>query len=88
MDTNTEEIAQELEDLKGEMRELIENAQRLLRGVNPTVAERARRTWLAHIETALDDDHEWLGRGGMTMQDTINELRADGDDEDHDEEDL
>jgi hypothetical protein len=31
---------------------------------------------LAHLAMSLDDDHEYLGRGGITMQDTIEALRG------------
>lgn len=37
------------------------------------------RTWVAHLEMSLDNDHHWLGGVGHTMQDTINALREGGD---------
>lgn len=69
-----EEIATELEEIKAEIRRAVDHAKELLHGAGGVIDERARRTWVAHIEMALDRDHEWMGGGDQTMQDTIHEL--------------
>ena len=74
-DMDASEAVHELEDIKTQMEQLLGEAKDLLRSVgNEDIAERARRTWLAHMTTALDNNHEWLGRDMNTMQDTIEEL--------------
>ncbi|GJM44077.1 MAG: hypothetical protein DHS20C21_09190 [Gemmatimonadota bacterium] len=70
-----EEIVAELEELKAQIREALDQAKQHLRDAGGMIGERARRTWIAHIEMALDHDHEWMGGGcDTTMQDTLEEL--------------
>ena len=85
--TEAEEITGRLVELKQEMKELMGEAQDLIRGTG-MVYERARSYWLAHILTNLDDEHEWMSRETYTMQSAIDELEAiaeHADDEDEDE---
>jgi ElaB/YqjD/DUF883 family membrane-anchored ribosome-binding protein len=74
-DMEASEAVHELEDIKQQIANLLDEAKQVLRSVgNEGVSERARRTWLAHMTTALSNDHEWMGRDMNTMQDTIEEL--------------
>lgn len=74
------ELADELAEIKAGMHELLDRARDLLRGTG-AIKNRAEAYWLAHIATALDDDHGYCGGSMCTMDDTIRELSGD-DDED------
>ena len=76
----TTETVDRLEEIKEEIHELLHEAKRLVCGT--AEEQRAKSYWLAHIAMSLDDDHDYLGGGGITMQDTIDALRADEDDGD------
>lgn len=76
------ERADELAEIKAGMHELIDRARGLLRGTGIT-GDRARAYWLAHILTALDDDHGYLGGSMCTMDDTIRELGGDDEEDDN-----
>jgi len=70
--TKTEKIQERIEELdhiKEEIRYLVQEALAVA-GDDDT----AKRTWFARILTALDDDHEFLGKASHTIQDTIDEL--------------
>ena len=69
------DTAQELQDIKDEIKELLDQARRLVRGTREE--DRAKGYWFAHIRCALDDEHGYLGRSMITMQDTIDALRGD-----------
>ena len=74
---SSEEAAYELEEILNDMTEGLEKAGRILRsaiGVNDPTYLRAESYWMAAIKAAL---HPNVGHG-TTMEDTINELRADG----------
>ena len=75
----TEDL-ERLEEIRDEMKELLNEAARILRKGDDAAYERARVYWLAHIRTALDKEHDYLGGSMITMQDTIDEL-AEGDDD-------
>ena len=80
MNTSTEtlELAGELTEIHEQMTELVRMAERLLRQAPDLTYRRAHGYWLAQITMALSDDHDYLGRGTITMQDTIRELENDG----------
>lgn len=71
MDGN--EKADRLEEIKDEIKGLMAEAENLLRGTRE--GDVAKSYWLAHIVTALDKDHGYLGGSMGTMQDTIDALR-------------
>lgn len=76
------QIANMLREIKDDIKNQIGEARNLLRFVeSATTKERAKSYWLSQIETALDNDHDWLGGSMCTMEDTINEL-------DYEEEEL
>ena len=61
-----EEIAYELEEIQEQMLNLLHEASGLLQGTDEYDA--AKAYWLAHIETALTNDHGYLGGSMHTMQ--------------------
>ena len=81
---DTAEIADELEEIQGHMLDLLGEAENLVSGTDEY--DRARSYWIAHITTALTDDHGYLGGSMANMQQTIDALRE-GDDDDYDDED-
>lgn len=68
------------EEIICEIEELVEEAISLLpdvgvyRGGNyphNMLVDKAKSYWYAHIKTALDDDHEFVGRSICNMKDTL-----------------
>jgi len=70
------------EEIIGEIKELLNEAIDLV--PEGFARCRAQSYWYPHITTALDDDHEYMGRSMCTMQDTLEEF----DEEEEDEEDA
>lgn len=68
-----------LEETKYKIQELKNALSAHLGYDNPTFGR--ARYWLSSIESALDDESEWMGGPMFKMQNTIDELRN-GDDED------
>lgn len=68
------EVSEELTEIKNQIKNLLDEARVLIKNTDYNAWERARKYWYAHIITALDDDHNYLGSSSVTMQDTINEL--------------
>lgn len=68
-----ENPAERLSEIKEEIKELMHEVKSLL-GRNDGVWARAKAYWYAHIITALDKEHDYMGSSMTTMQDTINEL--------------
>ena len=78
------EDQERFEEIIGEIGELVEEAIGLLpdigvyRGGNyphNMLVDRAKSYWYAHIKTALDDDHEFVGRSICNMYDTLEDWR-------------
>lgn len=67
-----QEIKRELDEILPEIKTLVLNAQELLRETSE--AQRAESNWIAHILTALDKEHDYLGSSMITMQDSIDSL--------------
>lgn len=78
------QIANRLMEIKNDIKDQIEEAKSLLRSVKTITKERAKSYWISQIETALDNDHNWLGGSMCTMDDTINELDCEEEDENED----
>lgn len=78
MDERTEERIEQLMDAQEKLREAVELIRQATRGT--TMEERARRTIIAHLEMATDDNHSWLG-AETNLDDLISEIRGDEDDE-------
>lgn len=68
-----------LVEIQDEMLDLLTEAKRLVRHEGGISWERAKGYWVAQIETALSNEHDYLGGSMCTMQDTINELEPDED---------
>jgi hypothetical protein len=67
-----------LEEIKDEIKELVEEAIGIVRSSGTrTTYETARTYWYAHILGALDKDHEFLGGSMTTMEDTIEDVEED-----------
>ena len=62
------EDVERLLEIKDEIGDLVEEAFRLVPSAD---RPRAKSYWYAQIIMALDDDHEFLGSGSHTLQDTI-----------------
>ena len=65
----------DLSDIKEEIKDLVYQAKRHVeRGGNKFLLEQAKAYWIPHILMALDKEHDYLGGGMVTMQDTIDAL--------------
>jgi hypothetical protein len=64
------QIKDEIKELAHEIKELAQEAY----GLTPQDSKRiAKAYWYAQLIMALDDDHEFLGSGSHTLQDTIDD---------------
>ena len=63
-----EQIADAVEELSGLIRQLPESS----------LSERGRRMVLAHLQTALSSNHQWLGGNMLTLEQFIEEVREHG----------
>lgn len=61
-----------LEEILDEMKDLVAEAGRMVRGT--PAASRAEAYWIAQVRCALDEDHSYLGGSMCTMADTVEEL--------------
>jgi hypothetical protein len=79
----TTDQVERLQEIQEEMLALLDEAKDILRrSDNKFLYEQARSYWLAHIKTALTNNHDYLGGSMVTMEDTIHGLEADeGEDE-------
>ena len=85
MNTTTrdrQEIVDELGEIQSQILELVEQARGLLRrnGLHGALM-RAESYWIAHITTAASNDHGYLGKSMVSLQDTIDEIKDAEDDE-------
>jgi hypothetical protein len=83
MKPTTDLDLERLEEIKDEIKDLVDEARALVSGT----AERrtTEAYWIAHILGALDEDHEFLGGSMTTMQDTIDALREESEEDDDEE---
>jgi hypothetical protein len=71
------DVADQLEEVYEELLEAVDNLRQLFRMIpDRELSERARRGVLSHLETALNDEHQWIGRNDTTLADVIYELRS------------
>ncbi|MAD95883.1 MAG: hypothetical protein CMB99_01010 [Flavobacteriaceae bacterium] len=75
LNINLIERAETLEDIKLQMLELLEQARDAVRATGAET--QANAYWLAHIRTALDAEHHFIGSSMCTMQDSIDLLTDD-----------
>lgn len=76
------EVASDLREVQQQMQDLVDQARRVLRRVGGTIHHRAEAYWLAHITTALSNDHGYLGGSMQTLEDTIDEIEELANDDD------
>ena len=85
MNTTTrdrQEIVDELGEIQSQILELVEQARALLRRNELQGAlMRAESYWIAHITAAVTNDHGYLGKSVVSLQDTIDEIKDAEDDE-------
>ena len=86
MNTTTrdrQEIVDELGEIQSQILELVEQARALLRRNELQGAlMRAESYWIAHVTTAISNNHGYLGGSTVSLQDTIDEIKDAEDDED------
>lgn len=77
------QVADELEEMLGQMNDIMDNVKRLLRNAPADIQQHAKGYWVAHIVTALGSDHDYMGGTSKydTMEATIEKLRAEVDTE-------
>jgi hypothetical protein len=85
MNTTTrdrQEIVDELGEIQSQILELVEQARALLRRNELQGAlMRAESYWIAHVTTAISNNHGYLGGSTVSLQDTIDEIKDAEDDE-------
>ena len=71
------ELAEELEIELVDLREALQNIKTILydKAIPQIIKDRARMYPIAHIEKAIDCNHEYLGGSMFTLQDIIDDLR-------------
>jgi hypothetical protein len=86
MNTTTrdrQEIVDELGEIQSQILELVDQARALLRNSEYQGAlMRAEAYWIAHVTTAISNNHGYLGGSTVSLQDTIDEIKGAEDDED------
>ena len=86
MNTTTrdrQEIVDELGEIQSQILELVDQARALLRRNELQGAlMRAESYWIAHVTTAISNNHGYLGKSMVSLQDTIDEIKDGEDDED------
>ena len=79
MNTTTrdrQEIVDELGEIQSQILELVEQARALLRNNELQGAlMRAESYWIAHVTTAISNNHGYLGKSIVSLQDTIDEIK-------------
>ena len=81
----TSEKIERLIEIKEEFFELLSEARELFQGTDEF--DRATSYWMAHIRTALDKEHHYLGGSFITMEDSINSLKREEYEEELEEDD-
>lgn len=74
-----------LKEIRSEMMDLLFEAKNIVRQSDRVIYERAKAYWLGHIDTALGDG-DYIDTYDYTMQKSIEELEALGDDYEEEEE--
>jgi hypothetical protein len=75
-----QEIVDELGEIQSQILELVDQARGLLRRNDLQGAlMRAESYWIAHVITAVSNDHGYLGKSMVSLQDTIDEIKNDDD---------
>ena len=78
-----QEIVDELGEIQSQILELVEQARALLRRNELQGAlMRAESYWIAHVTTAISNNHGYLGKSMVSLQDTIDEIKDTENDDD------
>ena len=78
-----QEIVDELGEIQSQILELVEQARALLRRNELQGAlMRAESYWIAHVTTAISNNHGYLGGSTVSLQDTIDEIKGAENDDD------
>lgn len=72
------EVAEELEENLYKIKDLIESSRQVLRSYDRETYDDANASVFSHIEGALSDDHDWVGRNMVTFEKVISGLRENG----------
>jgi ABC-type transporter Mla subunit MlaD len=70
-----QEAADVLTDVKERIIEALEEARAAIEDAAPEEWDWAEAYWWSHIRTALDEDHDYVGGAGQTLQTTIDSLK-------------
>ena len=75
-----QEIVDELGEIQSQILELVGQARALLRrnGLQGALM-RAESYWIAQVITAISNNHGYLGKSMVSLQDTIEEIENDED---------
>jgi hypothetical protein len=71
-----------LREIQEQMLELLEEAKGIVTRKSKShrmTYERMRAYWHGHIKMGLTNEHEYLGSGGATLEDAVNDIEGDGD---------
>ena len=75
-----QEIVDELGEIQSQILELVDQARALLRlNEYQGALMRAEAYWIAHVTTAISNNHGYLGGSTVSLQDTIEEIENDED---------
>ena len=73
------EDLEHLEELKEALESTLFDIESIINGCsNNQIKARAKSYWIAHIKQAISNDNDYLGTSMCTLQDTINEIREEG----------
>ena len=71
-----QEIVDELGEIQSQILELVEQARALLRRNELQGAlMRAESYWIAQVTTAISNNHGYLGKSMVSLQETIDEIK-------------
>jgi hypothetical protein len=71
-----------LREIQEQMLELLDEAKRIVSSKRKThrmTYERMKAYWHGHIQMALTNEHDYLGSGGATMLEAVEEIEGTGD---------
>ena len=77
-----DDLVYELQEIQSEFLELVNRAKGLLKASGFEGAlMRAESYWMAHVITAVSNDHYYFGGSMVSLQDTIDEIENGEDDD-------
>lgn len=78
-----DEAAEQFQYIMEQMKDLLQQAHDICKAEfgYDSRYERAKGYWIAQIKMAIDDDHEYMGRGSHTMAQTLDEIKNEVGDE-------